>query len=161
MSLGQFCSNGSTQFAEQPSPKCFFPTLSPVLDYPRGNLAEVGDLLVEEEVLMVMYYAPWCSHSNKAKKEFEKAATYLENQVQFVGINCWYPLGTCRRQNNFSSYPIFFLYHTTLDGFRYHGESAHNSQSSVYWFKIVATPLFSVMHLLCLSWEMHIQPKVV
>ena len=43
-------------------------------------------------------------------------------QVTFVAVNCWYSLGSCRQQNNFLTFPVFFFYHSYLDGFRYNGE---------------------------------------
>ena len=38
-------------------------------------------LLEDEEVLFVMFYAPWCGKSMHVKGEFEKAAHYLEHEV--------------------------------------------------------------------------------
>ena len=34
-----------------------------------------------------MFYAPWCAHSVDARKEFLKAARYLENEVSSVVLN--------------------------------------------------------------------------
>lgn len=64
------------------NPRPFFPAGSPVLDYPWGDLMPVADLLISEELLVVMYYAPWCHDSVRAKTEFTKAAKVLENKVR-------------------------------------------------------------------------------
>ena len=73
--------SGKTVYQGQPSPQRFFPYSSVVLDFPYGNLADVGQLLEDEEVLFIMYYAPWCASCMRVRHEFEKAAKYLENEV--------------------------------------------------------------------------------
>lgn len=64
------------------NPRPFFPVGSAVLDHPWGDLMPVADLLVTEELLVVMYYAPWCHDSVQAKTEYMKAAKVLENRVR-------------------------------------------------------------------------------
>ena len=81
-------SSGKTLHQGQPSPRRFFPYSSVVLDYPYGNLADVGQLLQDEEVLFVMYYAPWCASCMRLRQEYEKAAKYLENEVKIKLIFC-------------------------------------------------------------------------
>ena len=44
----------------------------------------MGELLFQEERLFIMYYAPWCAQSMRVKKEFEKAAKYLQNEVYTI-----------------------------------------------------------------------------
>ncbi|XP_025095918.1 thioredoxin domain-containing protein 11-like isoform X3 [Pomacea canaliculata] len=68
-----------------------------------------------------MYYAPWCARSRAAVIQFTKAAQFMEGQVRFVAVNCWYPDGMCRKQYKFLFFPVFFAYHDNIDGFRYMG----------------------------------------
>jgi len=67
----------------QPSPRPFFRRSSGVVDFAYGDLAGVMSLLKEsrEELLFVMYYAPWCAHCMAVREEFIKAATYMEDEV--------------------------------------------------------------------------------
>ena len=41
-----------------------------------------ASVLEREEAVFVMYYAPWCGQSMRFRDEFEKAAEYLQGQVQ-------------------------------------------------------------------------------
>ncbi len=75
-------SAGKTQYQAHPSPKRFFPYSSVVLDFPYGDLGDVGKLLEDEEVLFVMYYAPWCASCMRIREEYEKAARFLEKEVR-------------------------------------------------------------------------------
>ncbi|XP_060076099.1 thioredoxin domain-containing protein 11-like [Ylistrum balloti] len=102
-------------------PERFFPVGSAVLDFPYGNINPVTNLLVKEEVIFMMYYAPWCSKSKQIRGEFAKAAKYFQNRIRFVAVNCWWPSGECRSSYKLISYPELFVYHTNLDGFKYKG----------------------------------------
>ncbi|XP_033748582.1 thioredoxin domain-containing protein 11-like [Pecten maximus] len=102
-------------------PERFFPVGSAVLDFPYGNINPVTNLLNKEEIMFVMYYAPWCSKSRQVRDEFAKAAKYFQNRVRFVAINCWWPDGECRSSYKLISYPELFIYHTNLDGFKFTG----------------------------------------
>ena len=54
-----------------------------MVDFPYGDLSGVMSLLEEggEELLFVMYYAPWCAQSMAAREEFSKAAVYMDGEV--------------------------------------------------------------------------------
>jgi len=67
----------------QPSPRPFFRRLSGVVDFPYGDLDGVMSLLKDggEELVFVMYYAPWCAHCMAARDEFSRAAAYLNDEV--------------------------------------------------------------------------------
>ncbi|KAK3089612.1 hypothetical protein FSP39_005028 [Pinctada imbricata] len=103
------------------SPTRFFPPLSPVLDFPYGTLSPLSDIIIDEEIIFVMYYAPWCSESMQLRSEFQKAAKVLQDKVRFIAINCWWPEGSCRNNYRFYRFPEFYLYHTHLNGYRYTG----------------------------------------
>ena len=68
----------------QPPPVRYFPASSPVVDLVYGNLLDAADLLYQDEILFVMYYAPWCAKSSRVRWEFDKAARYLENEVTYL-----------------------------------------------------------------------------
>ncbi|OWF53332.1 thioredoxin domain-containing protein 11-like [Mizuhopecten yessoensis] len=102
-------------------PERFFPVGSAVLDFPYGNINPVTNLLVKEEIIFMMYYAPWCSKSKEIRTEFAIAAKYFQNRVRFVAVNCWWPNGECRSSYKLISYPELFIYHTNLDGFKFTG----------------------------------------
>lgn len=48
-------------------------------------------------------------------------------KVTFVAVNCWYESGFCRQHNSFPHFPIIFVYHTDLNGYRYHGRPTMTS----------------------------------
>ncbi|XP_076075013.1 thioredoxin domain-containing protein 11-like [Mytilus galloprovincialis] len=102
-------------------PRRFFPAGSAVIDFPYGNMNPIVDLLQKEEILFVMYYAPWCAQSVSVREEYQKAAKYLIDKVKFVGVNCWWPEGSCRNTYKFLKYPELYVYHTNLDGFKFNG----------------------------------------
>lgn len=62
-------------------PRRFFPAGSAVIDFPYGNMNPIVDLLQKEEILFVMYYAPWCAQSVSVREEYQKAAKYLIDKV--------------------------------------------------------------------------------
>ncbi|XP_013398415.1 thioredoxin domain-containing protein 11 [Lingula anatina] len=118
---GHSIKNARTITQSQPGPRRFFPISSAVIDSPLGALQPLSELVHQEEVLFVMYYAPWCAQSMEARWEFEKAARYFHRQVTFAAVNCWWPLGQCANIHDFHAFPVFFFYHTHLEGFPYLG----------------------------------------
>ncbi|KAK7489104.1 hypothetical protein BaRGS_00019618 [Batillaria attramentaria] len=107
-----FLSNYGTSFKSKPLvvparlPRPLFPAASPVVDLYLGDLRPLVDMLNHEDLIFVMYYAPWCAKSQA---------------VKFVAVNCWYPEGLCRKQYKFLLFPVFFAYHHNNDGYRYLG----------------------------------------
>jgi len=78
----------------QPPPHQFFRRSSGIVDFSHGDHAGVMSLLKEggDELLFVMYYAPWCAESMAAREEFSKAAVYMGNEVSWsyrYVIICW------------------------------------------------------------------------
>ena len=71
----------------QPPPQPLFSPRSVVLDLYHGNLEVVAERIITEEIMVVYYYAPWCASSKRAGKEFEKAATYLQDEVCVLHVN--------------------------------------------------------------------------
>lgn len=123
-----FLAKSGTSFHEKqiqkpaPAPRRFFPSHSNVVDYPFGNLVPVIKLLEDEELMFVMYYAPWCAESVRVRDEFIKAAKAMGDAMKFVAVNCWWPTGMCRDSMKFLSYPELFIYHTGVeDGYRFTG----------------------------------------
>ena len=71
-----------------PTPHRFFPSHSNVVDYPFGNLAPVIKLLEDEELIFVMYYAPWSAESVRVRGEFIKAARVIGDVVSRILLEC-------------------------------------------------------------------------
>ena len=77
------------------SPKQFFPTNSVVIDFPFGQLQPAIALLQEEELIFLMYYAPWCAESLSIRDEFAKAAKVFQAIVSmslFILLQDFHPL---------------------------------------------------------------------
>jgi len=66
-------------------PRQFFHRSSGVVDFPYGDLSGVRSLLKEggQELVFVMYYAPWCLHSIAARQQFSNAALYMNSEVSY------------------------------------------------------------------------------
>jgi len=80
----------------QPPPRLFFHQSSGVIDFPYGDLAGVMSLLQDggEELVFVMYYAPWCAQSMMARDEFSQAAKYMDGEVSdIIFMSCWLFIG--------------------------------------------------------------------
>jgi len=71
-----------------PPPRQFFHRSSGVIDFPYGDLSGAMSLLKEggEELLFVMYYAPWCARCMAIREEFSTAARYMNDEVSFCHI---------------------------------------------------------------------------
>lgn len=105
-----------------PPPRKYFPSHSNVVDYQFGELLPVIKLLEDEELIFVIYYAPWCAESVRVRGEFIRAAKVIGDAVKFVAVNCWWSKGVCRDSMKFLSYPELYMYHTGVaDGYRFTG----------------------------------------
>ena len=62
-------------------PQPLFPAMSPVMDMHLGDLRPLVDMLHQEDLIFVMYYAPWCAKSQAAIPQFLRAAEFLQGQV--------------------------------------------------------------------------------
>ncbi|GFO18587.1 thioredoxin domain-containing protein 11-like [Plakobranchus ocellatus] len=112
-------SKGKPMVLPARSPQLMFPSTGPVEDAPLGSLGSLIQKLQEEDLVVVLYYAPWCSKSRAARAEYLKAAYYFQGMVQFAAVNCWWPEGECRKRYKFLMFPVMMVYHTKLDGYRY------------------------------------------
>lgn len=65
------------------TPGRFFPLGSSVIDFPFGDIMPVAESMYREELIFVMYYAPWCAKSMQVRNEFQKAAKVMQNRVSF------------------------------------------------------------------------------
>lgn len=52
-----------------------------VVDYYKGNVNSAFKRASEVDLSIVMYYAPWDADSQNAKKEFEAAAVFFNEEV--------------------------------------------------------------------------------
>ncbi|KAJ8319250.1 hypothetical protein KUTeg_004341 [Tegillarca granosa] len=124
------------------APGRFFPLGSSVIDFPFGDIRPVAESMYREELLFVMYYAPWCAKSMQVRNEFQKAAKVMQNRIKFAAINCWYTEGACRTQYKFLMFPEIFLYHTHIGGFRYNGVTTAD-----YMIKFIEDLMFPISFL--------------
>ena len=62
-------------------PQPLFPAVSSVMDLYLGDLRPLVDMLHKEDLIFVMYYAPWCAKSHAVTSQFMRAAQFLEGQV--------------------------------------------------------------------------------
>jgi thiol-disulfide isomerase/thioredoxin len=69
------------RYRKQPLPSPFFPSKSPVLEDQYGDLERLRDRLTKDEIIFVMYYAPWCSKCMEVRWEFHKAAVFMQEEV--------------------------------------------------------------------------------
>ncbi|GAB1602311.1 thioredoxin domain-containing protein 11-like isoform X1 [Argonauta hians] len=139
---------GNSTFSSKPvtlppmPPRRFFPFDSLVVEFPFGSISSLMDLVRDNEVIFVMYYAPWCTHSMTVRWEFYKAAAYMKDKVKFVAVNCWWNEGGCHRKYNFVSHPMLYVYHTNLDGFQYTG-----IPTADYFVYFLENILYPITHL--------------
>ncbi|KAK6170535.1 hypothetical protein SNE40_018909 [Patella caerulea] len=143
--LGRYGTSLQAKTITEPpkEPKRFFPSFSPVLDLPYGNLEPVVNILEKDRFIFVMYYAPWCAKSMTMRWEFQKAAKFMQNQVKFIGINCWWPEGSCRKRYKFVMFPVLYAYFSQLDGYRYLGSAS--AEYMVKFLEDLTYPL-SLLH---------------
>ncbi|RUS77119.1 hypothetical protein EGW08_015106 [Elysia chlorotica] len=100
-------------------PQYMFHPSGPVHDAPLGTLGPLIQMLQKDEIVVTLYYAPWCTKSREARFEYLKAALYFEGKVRFAAINCWWGEGECRKRYKFLMFPVLMVYHTKLDGYRF------------------------------------------
>ncbi|XP_064639804.1 thioredoxin domain-containing protein 11-like [Lineus longissimus] len=136
------------RFRKQPLPSPFFPSQSPVVEDQYGDLERLRDCLTKDEIIFVMYYAPWCSKCMEVRWEFHKAAVFMQEEVTFAAVNCWWPEGECKRTQAPITFPLFYVYHTTLDGFRYTGHfTADHMVNFLGHFLFPIMPLHSLKNV--------------
>ncbi|KFD52721.1 hypothetical protein M514_06377 [Trichuris suis] len=95
------------EYRPGPQPQPFFGSNSSVVDFYRGQLNELEDLMHQNEVNFVMFYAPWSFECLESRSQFEMLATFYSSQVSFYAINCWEPSGLCRQERQPREFPIF------------------------------------------------------
>ncbi|CAN8003074.1 unnamed protein product [Ixodes hexagonus] len=91
-----------TRPANPPGP--FFNVSSLVTDHYDGKLD--GDAFRRHDISVVLYYAPWDGLSLRARVPFAATARQLHREVNFVAVNCWWPLGECRKTYSPSFFPV-------------------------------------------------------
>ena len=71
---------GKPVFRQPLTPQPFFSTIY-IADYYLGDILPLANMLHREDIVFVMYYAPWSKKSNMVKKEFFSAAKFLSDRV--------------------------------------------------------------------------------
>ena len=68
-------------------PQPLFPAVPYVTDLFQGDLQPLVSMLSRQDLIFVMYYAPWCARTHTVKSQFLKAAQFLYDQVNVMVIN--------------------------------------------------------------------------
>lgn len=123
-----------TKVTKYPAAYPFFPKDSVTLDFYRGHLNNAVEYARQADLSFVMYYAPWDSESQLVRGEFELAAKGMQGKVLFTAVNCWQPLGQCRRRySRVYTWPVLIAYPAHGKGLQYHGpKSAAHMQRFLY-----------------------------
>ncbi|RCN48003.1 hypothetical protein ANCCAN_05942 [Ancylostoma caninum] len=92
------------------------------------------------DLLVVMYYSPWCFYSQRLRHPFEVVALMLRNHknIRFVAVNCWTTGGECRKAYKIYQYPVIVAYSSTVHSM-YQGE--HSTDHLYRWVVNVRNPL--------------------
>nr|AFK11227.1 protein disulfide-isomerase A3 [Callorhinchus milii] len=85
----------------------FAPVLaSDVLDLTDGDFQEE---VVDHELMLVEFFAPWCGHCKRLAPEYESAATRLKGKVPLAKVDCTANTETCNKFG-VSGYPTLKIF---------------------------------------------------
>uniref|UniRef100_W5KYF0 Thioredoxin domain containing 11 n=1 Tax=Astyanax mexicanus TaxID=7994 RepID=W5KYF0_ASTMX len=121
LALTLTCSRAKNVVAVAPTPVRFFSPQFPVVDLFLGQQDQVDRLREEADVCVLVYYAPWCAHSINTRDHIQQVALRMANEVRFVGVNCWWNQGKCRKQKSFFKYPVIQLFYRRFGPIEYRG----------------------------------------
>ncbi|XP_044758505.1 thioredoxin domain-containing protein 11 [Coccinella septempunctata] len=114
--------NEPPKIGKSPAAYRFFSDNPYVTDWYRGEMSDAIMQARSNDISFVMFYAPWDSESQHARKEFQIAARYMQQEVTFVAVNCWQPGSECRTQNSkVQKWPVLIAYPTHGRGIQYNG----------------------------------------
>ncbi|XP_057651528.1 thioredoxin domain-containing protein 11 [Diorhabda carinulata] len=128
------------KISKSPAAYHFFSEKSIVTDSYRGQISKVIENARSNDIVFVMFYAPWDADSQRGRNEFEKAAHSMQDKVNFIAINCWQPHGECRtKYNRVYKWPVLIAYLP-------HGRSVHyngllSAPHIVQFLKKVCNPI--------------------
>ncbi|XP_059482352.1 thioredoxin domain-containing protein 11 [Neocloeon triangulifer] len=122
----------------------FFGQNSHIIDFYNGELSPAFEKISESDLTFVMYYAPWDAESQIVKAEFDLLASYYSDEINFIAVNCWHPVGECRRQfNKVQHFPVLIAYPSLRSkGIQYRGikKASHMAR----FLKVALRPLTRV-----------------
>uniref|UniRef100_A0A7S4RFU2 Thioredoxin domain-containing protein n=1 Tax=Alexandrium monilatum TaxID=311494 RepID=A0A7S4RFU2_9DINO len=101
-----------------------------------GDILELTDATFESAVefhplLLVLFYAPWCGHSQRLKPEFEKAAEVLKGKVRLAQVDATTQVGLAE-QFRIEGYPTMYFFNNGAEE-EYSG--GRTSSTIVSWVK--------------------------
>lgn len=125
-----------------PTPKKFFTSNNPfIVEFEFGQLKELWNRMVQNEIAFIMFYAPWDSDCIRARAEFEIVASHYGQQVELIimnfyykilnigflwkiffgAINCWWPESECRKYHSIKRFPHFIAHIRSEEEIEYKG----------------------------------------
>lgn len=95
---------------------------SNIKDWYRGQISKAIETTRSNDVAFIMYYAPWDADSQTARREFEIAASFMDDTVSFAAVNCWQPYGECKVQYpKVYKWPVLIAYPSHGRGVQFNG----------------------------------------
>jgi len=67
------------------------------------------ELLKENKIELVNFYAPWCGHSKQFMPLFNKIKSHLKNRINVYSLNCDENVSQCNR-HNIEGFPTLKLF---------------------------------------------------
>lgn len=93
-----------------------------VREFYEGDIAVPFFTVLQSDVSLVLYYAPWDFDSQLAIQDFEKIANKYKGQVFCTSINCWVHSGLCKKTFlKLRSFPLILGYVGASRGIQYRG----------------------------------------
>ncbi|EYB98921.1 hypothetical protein Y032_0126g1305 [Ancylostoma ceylanicum] len=122
-------------------PRPFFPNSSSsyLTDVYTGEFRPER-MIQNTDLLVVMYYSPWCFYSQRLRHPFEVVALMLRNHknIRLFAVNCWTTAGECRKAYKIYQYPVIVAYSSTAHSM-YQGE--HSTDHLYRWVVSVRNPV--------------------
>ncbi|KAI9550768.1 hypothetical protein GHT06_004553 [Daphnia sinensis] len=95
-----------------------------VREFYNGDIAIPFYSVLQSDVSLVLYYAPWDFDSQLAVQDFEKIAKKYKGQIFCTSINCWVNSGSCKKTfPKLRSFPLILGYVGANRGVQYRGPS--------------------------------------
>uniref|UniRef100_UPI00358F7B72 protein disulfide-isomerase A3 n=1 Tax=Myxine glutinosa TaxID=7769 RepID=UPI00358F7B72 len=71
--------------------------------------ADFANRIIEHDMALVEFFAPWCGHCKRLAPDYEKAATKLKDIVPLIKVDCTVNTETCKKYG-VSGYPTLKIF---------------------------------------------------